>query len=250
MMSNFLFLKFLFTLLWMHLAVGYYWPQGSWAKVMFLQASVILLRGGLLSACWNATPQDWTRPPPEQTPWDKTPPGSRPPGPDPPGKQTPAYGLRAAGTHPTGMHSCLCYTLSVLFNRLVFGSKCQVCLISSFFILVFGLHTANNHLFWWSCIFRFPSCSFCTVCNCFLSDLFLLFFYHLRMLFSMMCWICKCAVILPGLTETVLCSMWHIFMLLLLLFLTNFDWYFAVYWYPYFDVVSNMTFFCGVEALL
>ena len=39
-------------------------------------------------------------------------------------------------------------------------------------------------------------------------------------------------------------------MWLLLLFLINFHWYFAVYWYPYLDVVSNITFFCWVEALL
>ena len=98
-----------------------YRPQRSWAKVMFLQASVILSTGGVcLSAWWDA------RPPPPGT---RHPPGSRhPPGPDPPdqtpprpgtprsrpptrapppGKQTPAYSQCAAGTHPTGMHSCL-----------------------------------------------------------------------------------------------------------------------------------------------
>ena len=41
---------------------------------------------------------------------------------------------------------------------------------------------------------------------------------------------------------------WHMFMLVL--FVRNFDWYFAVYWYPYFYVFSNTTFFCWVEALL
>ena len=41
---------------------------------------------------------------------------------------------------------------------------------------------------------------------------------------------------------------WHMFMFLL--FLRNLDRYFAVYWYPYFDVISNIKFFCWVEALL
>ena len=96
-----------------------YRPQRSWAKVMFLQASVILSTGGVSVA---------GRPPRRQTPQDQTlTPGTRPPGTrhtpleaePPPGtrhppreadplprKQTPAYGQRAAGTHPTEMHSC------------------------------------------------------------------------------------------------------------------------------------------------
>ena len=106
----------------------YYRPQRSWAKVMFLQASVILsTRGGSVSVhAGMPPPQEQT--PPEQTPPGTRPPRSRsplgphPPGPDPPhppgtrnpptrehnpsGKQTPAYGQWAAGTHPTGMHSC------------------------------------------------------------------------------------------------------------------------------------------------
>ena len=116
----------------------YYRPQRSWAKVIFLQASVILLTGGCvcLSACWDTHkhPPE-SRPPWEQTPpradtpqnqtprnqvppWTKytplglsTPPAlsTQPPGPKytPTGKQTPAYGQRVAGTHPTGMHSCI-----------------------------------------------------------------------------------------------------------------------------------------------
>ena len=53
----------------------YYRPQRSWAKVMFLQASVILLTGGGVSASVHA---------------GIPPPGSRPPlGPDPPGADTP-----------------------------------------------------------------------------------------------------------------------------------------------------------------
>ena len=85
------------------------------------------------------------------------------------------------------------------------------------------------------------------VFNWCLSELFLVFFYHLRTARFYHVAICKCSFILPGLTETVWC---HIFMLLLLLFMRNFYWYFAVYWYRYFDVVSNITFFCWVEALL
>ena len=118
-----------------HDSGNFYRPQRSWAKVMFLQASVILLTWGgvCLSACWDAHPPgadtplgaDTPRtrhppgtrhphgadtpgsrhPPRADTPWEQTPPRS-PPG-IPPGKQTPAYGQRAAGTHPTGMHSCI-----------------------------------------------------------------------------------------------------------------------------------------------
>ena len=69
-------------------------PQRSWAKVMFLQASVILSTGGggvCLSACWDTTP--WSRPPlpGEQTPpLEQTPPRSRPPqSRQPPGADTP-----------------------------------------------------------------------------------------------------------------------------------------------------------------
>ena len=51
-----------------------YRPQRSWAKVMFLQASVILSTGGVcLSACWD-TPL-----PPDQTPLRPDPPETRPP---------------------------------------------------------------------------------------------------------------------------------------------------------------------------
>ena len=66
----------------------YYWPQRSWAKVIFLQASVCPRggRGVCLSAYWD------THPPLEQTPPDQahtppgadTPPQTRPPGPDTP----------------------------------------------------------------------------------------------------------------------------------------------------------------------
>ena len=73
----------------------YYRPQRSWAKVMFLQASVILLTGGgvCLSACWDTpspradtpgadTHHPWSKHHPgADTPWEQTPPGAdTPPG--------------------------------------------------------------------------------------------------------------------------------------------------------------------------
>ena len=65
--------------------IHHYRPQRSWAKVMFLQASVILSTGGVcLSACWDTTPPDrtkpsWARPLPRaDTPSTRHP----PPGPD------------------------------------------------------------------------------------------------------------------------------------------------------------------------
>ena len=62
-----------------------YRPQRSWAKVMFLQASVILLTGGgvCLSACWDTTPWEQT------SPWEQTPLGPNPPEQTSPPEQTP-----------------------------------------------------------------------------------------------------------------------------------------------------------------
>ena len=66
----------------------YYRPQRSWAKVMFLQASVILSRGGGLPQCmlgYHPLGADTPRsrhPPPDQTPL--------PPGADTPPEQTQA----------------------------------------------------------------------------------------------------------------------------------------------------------------
>ena len=58
---------------WIFFKNNYYRPQRSWAKVMFLQASMILSKGGVyLSACWDT--------PPEQTHREQTPPGADPPG--------------------------------------------------------------------------------------------------------------------------------------------------------------------------
>ena len=108
-----------------------YRPQRSWAKVMFLQASVILLTGGVcLSACWDThlpradtplradTPKADT-PPRADTPRKQTHPlgADTPPRADTPlPKQTPAYSQRAAGTHPTGMHSCYRIAYEVCMN--------------------------------------------------------------------------------------------------------------------------------------
>ena len=65
----------------------FYRPQRSWAKVMFLQASVILSTGGggvCLSAWWDP-PWQQTPPPGLDPPPVQTPPRSRPP----PGADTP-----------------------------------------------------------------------------------------------------------------------------------------------------------------
>ena len=97
---------------------GFYRPQRSWAKVMFLQASVILSTGGGSASVHAGMPDPpQTRHPPgpdpprPDTPHTSPGPGSRPPPPGSrpphPGKQMPAYGQCAAGTLPTGMHSCI-----------------------------------------------------------------------------------------------------------------------------------------------
>ena len=74
----------------------FYQPQRSWAKVMFLQASVILStgRGLCLSACWD-TPQDQT-PPSLRTRHTTPSPGADPP----PGPDTPS--LDQTHPHPPG----------------------------------------------------------------------------------------------------------------------------------------------------
>ena len=81
----------------------YYRPQRSWAKVMFLQASVILSTGGgefCLSACWDTPGTRPPRTPPGPHPPEPDPPGPdthpQPPGPEPPQEQTPPV----ADTHP------------------------------------------------------------------------------------------------------------------------------------------------------
>ena len=82
----------------------FYRPQRSWGKVMFLQASVILLTGGMSASVHAGIPHPpGADPPQDQTPHplgadtpqnrhppEQTPPGSRhPPGADAPPGETP-----------------------------------------------------------------------------------------------------------------------------------------------------------------
>ena len=119
----------------------HYRPQRSWGKVMFSQASVILLMGGVSASvhAWIHPPWEQTPPPPpgaDTPPWSRhhpPPPGNRhtpprsdtpqeqtpPPRADTPREQTPPppaehavrYGQRAGGTHPTGMQSCFYFII-------------------------------------------------------------------------------------------------------------------------------------------
>ena len=61
--------------------MDFYWPQRSWAKVMFLQVCVILFTGGGLPQCMLGYPP----PPGGRPPWEQAP----PPGADPPRADTP-----------------------------------------------------------------------------------------------------------------------------------------------------------------
>ena len=103
-----------------------YRQQRSCGKVMFLQASVILLTGGgggyLTPTPPKQTPPGADTPPPEQTPpgaetypppeqthtpLEQIPPEQTPPRADTtPPEHAVRYGQRAGGTHPTGMQSC------------------------------------------------------------------------------------------------------------------------------------------------
>ena len=68
----------------------YYRAQRSWAKVMFLQASVILLTGGCLPQCMLGYPPPRSRHPPgpDIPPWSRPPQTRHPPRPDTPQDQT------------------------------------------------------------------------------------------------------------------------------------------------------------------
>ena len=78
----------------------FYRPQRSWAKVMFLQASVILLMGGVcLSACWDTPPWEQTSPRSRHNP-----PRSRPPGADTPLEQPPPRADPPEQTPPRSRH--------------------------------------------------------------------------------------------------------------------------------------------------
>ena len=84
-----------------------YRPQRSWGKVMFSQASVILLTGGSASVHAGIhTHPPWADPPGADTPPEQTPPGSRhpwsrhPPGADTPRADTPGADPPGAATPP------------------------------------------------------------------------------------------------------------------------------------------------------
>ena len=100
-------------------------PATKLGKVMFLQASVILLTGGVcLSACWDTIlpPLSGADPPPEQTPRDQAPPPRKqtPLGVDPPGAEHAGrYGQRAGGTHPT-LLECNLVAICNLFPKIIF----------------------------------------------------------------------------------------------------------------------------------
>ena len=106
-----------------HFNYRFYRPQRCWAKVMFLQVSVILSTegGGCLPQCMlGYHPLQQTQPPradtpgsrhhpPDQTPLEQTttPPGSRPPPPTPgvnhpPAPDTHPLGSRYPPDHPPG----------------------------------------------------------------------------------------------------------------------------------------------------
>ena len=111
----------------MQQCIGFYRPQISWGKVMFLHMSVILFTGGVcLSACWDT-----------------------PPGPDPLGSaQAPpiavhagTYGQQAGGTHPTGMHSCLAKCLPKLYENERIWTEIPWCSFGSATVLVGGQHS-------------------------------------------------------------------------------------------------------------
>ena len=84
-----------------------YRPQRSWAKVMFLQASVILLTGGVSASVHAGIHPPWeqTLPPKADTPWSRQPPKadtppSRPPEADTPQTRHPRPDPPEADTHP------------------------------------------------------------------------------------------------------------------------------------------------------
>ena len=100
-------------------------PATKLGKVMFLQASVILLTGGVcLSACWDTIlPPPGSRPPRSRPPGTRHPlPGSRPPlGADPPpgAEHAGRYGQCAGGTHPT-LLECNLVGICNLFPKIIF----------------------------------------------------------------------------------------------------------------------------------
>ena len=83
-------------------------PNEVWGKVIFSQASVILLTGGSASVHAGIPPPG--RPPPGRPPSRKTPLQAHNQGGEIEGDQTqtpPMMTTAVGGMHPTGMHSCL-----------------------------------------------------------------------------------------------------------------------------------------------
>ena len=123
-----------------HKWVFHYRPQRSWGKVMFLQASVILLTGGVWSRGWGVSgPRGVSAPRGVCSGGCLLPgegyllPGGGVSAPGvsalggvcsrvvsalgvPGGDTPPGTATAAGGTHPTGMHSCLCMPLCIPEN--------------------------------------------------------------------------------------------------------------------------------------
>ena len=90
----------------------YYRPQQSWAKVMFLQASVILSTGGVcLSACLDTTPPESRHPPRSRPPRTRLPGSRHPLGADPPGSRHPLGPEPPGSRHPPGTRPPVADTL-------------------------------------------------------------------------------------------------------------------------------------------
>ena len=131
----------------------YYRPQRSWAKVIFLEASVcpqggVLSPGGVFSPGGVLSPRGGLV-------------RGAPPPPifffhfffsfffsffsfffislgTPPQKQTQAYGQRAASTHPTGMHSC------VIYDYYNFNARCLDYTKGNLLVLITHVHPIGH----------------------------------------------------------------------------------------------------------
>ena len=79
-----------------HSIRSHYRPQRSWGKVMFLQASVILLTGGVSASVHAGIHPPRADTPRVDTPLEQTPPGSR----HPPGADTPPWEQTPPGSRP------------------------------------------------------------------------------------------------------------------------------------------------------
>ena len=114
---------------------SFYRPQRSWVKVIFSQASVILITGGGSASVHAGIPLTPLplgpgRPPRLGRPQDQADTLARPgrhPYPPGPGRHTPPpraehtwrYGQQVGGMHPTGMQSC--YHLQRSWGKVIFS---------------------------------------------------------------------------------------------------------------------------------